>query len=248
MKNENFFSEDYLQSDTTTSCSSLTLYNWNKCYEETISNTIRYRSRQKTCEYARNPNECKIIAESRVSDPDERVCDYDNGCFENYKYCSDYRGTDSDICQKIKPYDESGKNIDITSKCQYTSSNGCERVSKECDDSVVISNSILCSLISHKIQDDNVKYCAFISNNCLKQYKNCESYTGSSSSICNGITPKNYLTAGICRLNSSNHCVNNKKECDLFNVDDYKYLCKNMPNCTYSSIGGIGVSVKEYTP
>ena len=241
--------EDYLQSDTTTSCSSLTLYNGNKCYEETISNTIRCRSRQKTCEMATNKDECEIIAESGVSDPDKRVCDYVNynsigssRCVENYKYCSDYRGTTQDICEKIKPYDESGKNIDITSKCQYTTSNGCERVSKECTDAG--NNPILCSLISHKIQDNNVQYCAFISNNCVNQYKTCESYTGDDRSTCNRIIPQNYLTSGICDLNSSNYCVNIKKECDLFNVDDYEYLCKNMPNCTYSR----GVCVKESTP
>ena len=243
--------EDYLPTDTATSCSSLTLYNGNQCYPESNSNTNRCRSRKKTCGSATNEDECKIIAESGVSDPDKRVCDYvlytsigSTRCVENYKYCSDYRGTVADICNKIKPYDESGKNIDITSKCQYTRGVGCERVSKECDDDDVRNNPILCSLISHKIQDNNLKYCAFIGGICEKHFKTCESYISTPSLTCSANIPQNYLTTGYCGLDSNGNCITIKKECDLFNVDDYKYLCENMPNCTYSR----GVCVKTFTP
>ena len=245
--------EDYLQTDTTTSCPSLTLYNGNQCYLESNSNTNtnRCRSRKKTCGIATNEDECKIIAESGVSDPDKRVCDYvyyrgAYRCMENYKYCSDYRGTDSDICTNIKPYDESGKNIDITSKCQYTYPNGCERVSKECTDSDVADNPILCSLISHKIQDNNLMYCAFINGNCEKYFKTCESYVSMplSTLTCSSNIPQNYLTTGICGLDGDGNCATIKKECELFNVNDYKYLCENMPNCTYSG----GVCFKTSTP
>ena len=242
--------EDYLQMDTTTTCSSLTLYNGNKCYEETISNTKRCRSKTKTCNMAQtNKDECILIAESGVSDPDKKVCDFikystesDPTCKENYKYCSDYRGSVTDICEKIKPYDESGKSVDITSKCQM-GNYGCERISKECGESDVLHNPILCSLISEKIQDNNVQYCAFIGNDCVKHYKTCESYTGGVLSVCRSIIPQNYLTSGFCDLEDG-HCVTKKKECNTFDVTNYKYLCENMPNCTYSG----GVCFKKSTP
>jgi len=240
--------EDYLQIDTSTSCPSLTLYNGNKCYEETISNTNRCRSKTKTCNMAQtNKDECILIAESGVSDPDKKVCDFIKystesyaTCKENYKYCWDYRGSVTDICEKIKPYDESGKSVDITSKCQM-GNYGCERISKECTD--VGNNPILCSLISEKIQDNNVQYCAFIGNDCVKHYKTCESYTGGVLSVCQSIIPQNYLTSGFCDLEDG-HCVTKKKECNTFDVTNYKYLCENMPNCTYSG----GVCFKTSTP
>ena len=247
--------EDYLQTDTTTSCLSLTLYNGNQCYLESNSNTNtkRCRSRKKTCEMATNKDECKIIAESGVSDPDKRVCDYvlysgSYRCIENYKYCSDYRGTDAGICTNIKPYDESGKNIDITSKCQYTTTYGCERVTKECTDIDVADNPILCSLISHKIQNNNIMYCAFVGGNCQKYFKTCESYTNTitTSLTCETNIPQNYLTTGFCGIDSNGKCVTIKKECELFNVDDYEYLCKNMPNVTYYSRNK--VCVRKSTP
>ena len=64
------------------------------------------------------------MAITGVSDPDRRVCDYSESsstCFENYKYCSDYRGNNRTFCRNIKPYDELGNNIDIRYKCKYES-------------------------------------------------------------------------------------------------------------------------------
>ena len=124
--------EDYFQTEPSNQCSDLKLYNGKSCY---LDSNSRCRSSDKTCSQAHNEDECKLIAETGVSDPDKKVCDYvkytgdpSEHCVENYKYCSDYRGTDSDICTYIKPYDESGKNIDITSKCVYTTGIGCDLV------------------------------------------------------------------------------------------------------------------------
>ena len=231
--------EDYFQTEPSNQCRGLTLYNGKSCY---LDSNSRCRSSDKTCSQAHDEDECKLIAETGVSDPDKKVCDYVQypgksiQCVENYKYCSDYRGTDSDICTYIKPYDESGKKIDITSKCQYTTDIGCERKSLQCSD--VGSNPILCALISEKIDDNNVKYCAYVNDDgttakCKEHYKTCESYTGSSSADCLKIIPQNYLTAGQCEWIDSK--CKTKTVCDKFKVDDYEYLCLNMPNCTYSS-------------
>ena len=51
-------------------------------------------------------------------------------CFENYKFCSDYRGDGPNICRQIKPYNKEGTEIDITSKCEYESNVGCQRIPK----------------------------------------------------------------------------------------------------------------------
>jgi len=239
--------EDYFQTEPSNQCKGLTLYNGKSCYLDSNSSPSRCRSSDKTCSQVYNEDECKLIAETGVSDPDKKVCDYiqySNGsksCVENYKYCSDYRGTDPNICNYIKPYDESGKKIDITSKCKYTTTNsvGCERVSKQCTDTDVVSNPILCALISEKIDDNNVKYCAFIGSSCAKHYKTCESFPGGTyddQNYCeNQLIPQNYLTTGHCEW-KNNKCVT-KTDCDTFKVSDYEYLCENMPNCTYS--GGI---------
>lgn len=70
------------------------------------------------------------------SDKSKRCISSGNECVEEtiYKYCSDYRGSNSNYCQSIQPYDDSGANIEAFSKCVYTSSLSCEKQENQCSD------------------------------------------------------------------------------------------------------------------
>jgi len=238
--------EDYSSLDETISCSSLRLHNGKICYEDSVTGLCR--TRNKTCAEAQNDkDECNLIAQSGVSDPDKKVCQYiGTSCQENYKYCSDYRGDTDSICMKIKPYDDSGNNIDNAFQCKIQDPDiGCEKISKTCSDAN--TDPILCSLISPNIKDNNINYCAYINGNCRTYYKACENITitdTSSESTCKNNIPQNYLTRH-CKVDN-NKCIS-KTTCEEFNNINYnynKYLCENMPNCEYSS----GVCQKTTTP
>ena len=239
--------EDYLGNDTAI-CEGIRLYNGLTC--EFVSG--RCRSTNKNCEQALTEEECKLINVTGVSDKEKKVCDYvGTSCIENYKYCSDFRtvlisGTTGyssakTTCTNIKPYDESGNNIDIYSKCIYESGVGCQRVPKDCRDAS--SNPILCNLISPKIKDNSVKYCAFTGGSCKEQFKNCEDITGnfaSSSSDyfkCVNNIIEGYIT-NECLVDTSTppKCMK-KNECYSFSEGSYAELCKSInPNCTYSPL------------
>lgn len=223
-----------LPPDEIGSCSSLyqSMHNGKDCYYD--SEIRLCRTINKTCGRANDEDECNLIAQSGVSDPDKKVCQYNSGCEENYKYCSDYRGTDGPTCSGIKPYDDSGNKIDRAFKCtiQYNKV-GCEKISKNCSEAG--NDPILCSLISPNIRDNNIKYCAFINNSCTEQYKACENIT-STDTTCTTNIPQNYLTEH-CEVRGSK-CVS-KKTCKEFNsgINYNQYLCENIPNCTFSSSG-----------
>ena len=219
--------EDYSPLDETVSgCSSIIMHNGKKCY---LDSTGLCRTKNKTCDDSySNEDECNLIAQSGVSDPDKKVCDYFSGyCKENYKYCSDYRGNnDNNKCTNIKPYDDSGNNIDRVFKCKYTNGVGCEKISKACSEAN--GNPILCSLISPNIRDNNIKYCFYDGTNCIEQYKACENIT-STDSTCTDNIPQNYLTRH-CKVDNGK-CIS-KTTCEEFNNINYnynKYLCED--NC-----------------
>ena len=244
--------EDYIENENTqTSCSGIRLYNGKKCKYESIStisgSTSVCRSDYKICKDTKIKEECKLIAITGVSDPDRKVCDYSdssNTCFENYKYCSDYRGTDGTTCKNIKPYDESGNNIDIRYKCVYKSYVGCHRVPVDCEDAK--TNPILCEEFNQYIKDKNKTYCLFYGGNCITQYQKCE-YVDKGSSKCNDNIIKGRIR-NVCQQESDGKCVT-KKECNLFRPPTsyisptslskyYKELCENInPNCTFNTNG-----------
>ena len=148
--------EDYIGTSSD-DCEKIKLYDGKTCKYELISsingNIYSCRSNYKTCEEAETKEECKLIAKTGVSNSDRRVCDYYGStlkCRENYKYCSDYRGTNSLTCSYIKPYDESGNEVDIRYKCKYESGIGCHRIPVECEDAG--HNPILCELFSQYIK------------------------------------------------------------------------------------------------
>ena len=248
--------EDYLE---TSGCSGIKLYDGKTCKYETNTNsnlnTYRCRTNYKKCNQAYTKEECKLMSKTGVSDTERKVCDYnedDSECIETFKFCSDYReicasgdNNCKDFCEKrIKPYDESGENIDISSKCNYEDGVGCQRVPVECSDAG--DNPILCDTFSQYIKDKDKKYCVFYGGTCTTHYKKCEDYEYSTDTpSCQGNIIEGYKI-GACGRNSSNHCVE-KKDCSLFinpasstsnptAASFYKELCESInPNCTYTS-------------
>lgn len=232
--------EDYLENDTST-CEAIRLYNGKKCQFE----SNRCRSINKECVNATTEEECKLIAQTGVADKEKKICQWINGnaCIENYKYCSDCRGKDIGLCAYIEPFDDSGNEKDITSKCVADSSVGCERIPKECSDGN--GNPILCALISPKIIDSNEKYCAYIGSQCVPHYKTCENYIDGNSETydntfadtCTNIVPENYLS-NRCKYEKVGDiykCITDL-ECTTFSVKDKAVLCRQInPNCSYSS-------------
>ena len=230
--------EDYLENNEY-NCNHLNLYDGKQCFYD----SNRCRSKNRVCLDALSEDECKLIAETGVSDPDRKICDYVSfsdptaipsvACIENYKYCSDYRGDDSYVCQDIKPYDESGKNLDITSYCKMDTSIGCKRVSYKCSHA---TNEFECASISPYIKDNKIKYCAYHHGSpggCREYYKNCED---ASPSECSSNIPEGY-SQSICStmaINGVKKCVKNN-DCSLFTPSFYSNLCYSIaPNCTYS--------------
>ncbi len=251
--------EDYLGDDSNI-CENIQLYG-KKCEFE----LNRCRSKNKTCSDVTTEEECKLIAESGVSNPDRKVCrwliEYNltNGnavspsnykCMETYKYCSDYRGKNQYFCKNyINPFNEEGDELDISFKCKYENSR-CQKVPKECTEAY--GNPVLCSLISPNIQDHNVKYCTYITNSCLKHFKTCESYDGSDPDICRAIIPENYLDrpCGIKTVDGKEKCVT-KDICNIFQNDNNGLtqttnLCHSINyDCEYSSSDGCITKIKN---
>lgn len=227
-------------------CNNLDIINGQNCYYE----SEKCKSKQKKCIEASTEEECGMIKTSGVSDPDKKICYYGydyswssstKRCFEQYKYCSDYRGGIDNVCEHIQPYDESGNNIDYAYKCEIKSSSvGCEKVPKECKDAG--SNKILCDLISPVINDNRIKYCLYYEGSCIEKYKTCNDVNEESDSDipskCNSNIPKEYLNTE-CEVSYDNNGkpkCEDKKRCVAFNSRDYQNLCINIsPNCTYDS-------------
>jgi hypothetical protein len=227
--------EDYHDQDED-ECEEIRLYNGNSC----VFKDNRCQSKNKICSDALTEEECKLINVTGVADTDRMVCDYvqysgrSKSCVENYKYCSDYRGYTADICNNIKPYDESGNSLDKYFKCKIVDSNvGCEKVPIDCEDAG--SNAILCAEYSTKIKDSSVKYCAFYQNTCKTQFKTCEGVVNFSpdNTKCTDNIIENYITK-VCEVNSSGKCVKKQNCVRAIDRDSYAYLCNSInTNCSY---------------
>ena len=232
----------YLKSD----CENIIQENGYKCQFE-AGFCQRYK---KLCSEAISKDDCEAI--TRLSQTDKKVCEYDKSsgkCFENYKFCSDYTGTDPDICTNIKPYKPGDPSTKETAyKCVYEDENvGCEKKLLDC--SVANGKSILCSTISEllKTKSNNKKYCAYINDNCTEQYFTCEKYDKDvEKKICESIIPNDYLQ-NHCVIKTENRvdkCVSEPNECKDFEVDDYEYQCLEIsPFCSYSD--GICTQVEK---
>jgi len=251
--------EDFLENSNSgsSSCSSIRLYDGKTCESE--SSTTRCRSNYKSCEDANSEEECKLMAKTGVSDQERKVCGYvkssspsiPSSCFETYKYCSDYReicssGTScKTFCEnKIKPYDDSGENIDIRFKCKYEDDVGCQRVPVECSDAK--TNPILCESFNEYIKDKDKMHCVFYGGNCISQYRKCEDVENTAD--CRNNIIEGYII-GACNVEAGK--CKAKKDCSLFippssflssspthSSQYYQTICENInPNCTYMESG-----------
>ena len=245
--------EDFFE-NVESDCTSIKLYDGKTCkYDSSLTSTTsssRCRSIFKTCSDTNKKEECILIAKTGVTNPDRRVCDWietttttETGdityslCVENYKYCSDYRGDNITTCEIIKPYDETGENIDIGFKCTLEEKDvGCQKVPVECNDAG--DNPILCELYSQYIKDKEKKYCFFDGNSCKSHFKKCDDYeyksdndvTSCSSNIIEGFTTR------VCGTRNSK-CVAQNTCTTFSSTPTYRDLiCESInPNCTYDS-------------
>ena len=248
--------EDYL-GNSQTECESIKLYDGKICKWESPN---RCRSNFKICEDANTEEECKLIAETGVTDKERKVCAWYSGdCIETYKYCSDYRcktgrSDCEDMCEKkIKPYDESGNNFDIGFKCIYEDNVGCQKVQVACEDAG--DNPVLCESYNKYIYDNGTKYCGFFEGKCKGYYKKCEfaefaEFDSNTHSNCDGNIVQDGQGGNIYKLckREGNKCVEDS-DCTLNGFMDldgsstqdsqpytfYKDLCENIhPNCSFS--------------
>ena len=238
--------EDYIPgSDSgSSSCEDIILYDGKTCKWDTDITPNRCLSNFKTCDKAETEEECKLIEKTGVSNPDRKICAWDGSrCDEVYKYCSDYRGVSTSTCEKIKPYDISGNNLDVGYKCKYNSDIGCQKTQVECSDAN--ENPILCESYSSYIKDSNKKYCFYNINakNCKSHFRKCEDweYTSEVTSCSNNII-EGYVQ-GAC-YDDGKGCKA-KDTCKKFSLDNTykKLLCHNIhPNCSYNLYSGIDAS------
>ena len=219
-------------------CESIKLYNsqFNRCF---LTNDKTCESKTKLCsEYlGQEELECKKY---RALDTVKNECAFENKkCIEklkpivydnNYKYCSDYRGTDRNLCESILPHViNSESEIDYSSKCVFGNA-GCERVSKICEEE---KDERLCSYIDTNNENTN---CVFKNNKCVEQYKTCESYETNGQPINKETCESIFLTNSLIKKcvyneqeganNSINKtCVEERKSCSDFN-ELQKLLCR----------------------
>ena len=105
-----------------------------------------------------------------------------NKCIDfPYKYCSDYRGTNKEICESIRPYYYQGNTIDLNSRCIYYEDKGCIRENFECE-SYTGKDKNICESI---IPSNPYKKCVFsIDNDCTTKSKICSDYLGNNEKEC----------------------------------------------------------------
>ena len=246
--------EDYPGTDKD-ECEDIMLYDGKKCKWEGSSgatNINRCISDFKTCRDAKTKEECKLINITGVIDPERKVCDWiAPNCIENYKYCSDYRGTNDITCANIKPYDESGEKLDIGFKCKLIhNSIGCEKVPVECEDAG--ESRSLCESYSQYIKDYNKKFCVFDDypdpdgKYCHSHYRKCEYIKDKdfSNNICTNNIIEGYIR-GACVVKTGKCVTENicSKFTQTFKSKQDFFIRRANANCSYDSVE----SVFKYT-
>jgi len=241
--------EDYLGTSMS-ECEGINLYDGKKCNWESSSsatgtNITRCRSAFKTCKDAKTKEECKLIGKTGVTDSDTKVCDWiGSSCDENYKYCSDYRGDDVNVCANIKPYDESGEQLDIGFKCIIDETDvGCEKVPLTCEDAG--DSRSLCETYSQYIKDNDKKFCVYTTPTdpedgyCHPHYRKCEYIKHSSElSSCGTNIIEGYIQ-GSCVL-ENNKCVT-KDICakigSTYTSNKDFFIKRFNANCSFTTAG-----------
>lgn len=177
-----------------------------------------------------------------------KSCALENGkCIEkeitkDYKYCSDYRGTDISFCESIQPYYYNSVNPDYSFRCVY-GEKGCEKLPKKCEEA---KDNVECQNI---IPSDTDKICVF-KDRCVEQYKDCSTYESKEDTLnkntCESIliqgraeTYKCVFTAGTG--SSKGSCTEQRRECSDFKVETILDQCSNIDfttkKCRYSNNG-----------
>ena len=252
--------EDFISNNNygSSQCRYIKLYDGKTCEPPQGSTNMLDRciSKFKTCEQATTEEECKLIAKTGVTDPERKVCDWyksssssPGSCIENYKYCSDYRGDNTDNkCTRIKPYDLSGNNIDYGYKCTYDESDvGCQKVPVECKDA---KSPVECTSFSDYIKDKEKQYCVYYGGKCTTQYRECE-FVDPFSSKCSTNIIEGYII-NACTQGSDGKCERSDNRCGEYtkpiiftepatdSMDKYYIdLCQSInPNCTFEPSNG----------
>lgn len=152
---------------------------------------------------------------------------------EEYKYCSDYRGTDKDFCKSIQPYKNDGSSSipDLSSKCEFEN-NECVRVSKKCEEGKDENECV--EIIP---TDKDKKRCVFTNNKCIEQYKTCALYNAIDGTInkdvCESILIENNYRTKKCVFTAGtggakNTCTEEDRVCTDFQVEFYRGQCSGI--------------------
>ena len=178
--------------------------------------------KQKICsEYlGKNANEC---AKYKASDS-SKICSLVNGkCIEQYQYCSDYSGNDQTTCESIIPYDDEDTPSPLPGyKCVLDSKEGCIRKSKGCSEAETFAE---CSLMVPS--DTDIKTCIFYNNQCIEEFKSCDSYTGNVvKGTCENIKLSDYTQK--CEFSTNTCSGPTDKECTDFKFESIGHLCESI--------------------
>lgn len=208
-------------------CESIKLYNDNykRCFLEKDKDCVR---NLKLCSDYLGEDEEECTTQFRGSDT-TKVCAFENNkCVEKskFKFCSEYRGTDKNICESIQPYIYDESAIDFSSKCEY-GNYGCQKVKKKCEEA---KNENECSSI---IPTDNTnKICIFKDNACIEQYKSCQLYQNNEEkiykSVCESIIPLTNPELNKCEFNENGGvatCIEKRRLCSDFQSEFLKTQC-----------------------
>ena len=176
------------------------------------------------------------------SDPTIKVCTIiGNSCVEQYKYCSEYKGSNNGECRSIEPYDPLTGKKDSYSKCVYKNGK-CIKESKKCTDYTGY-NPNECSKFTTEDED---KECVLEENSCTEQFKQCELYKGDNikQKDCEDIILKDYSKK--CKFtpgtgNNQPKCETKDRTCSEFGSKFRGNYCEGhslndyTKKCSYNS-------------
>ena len=214
-------------------------------YQCVLEKDSKCTKKKKVCNYS-GTNEV-LCALQTPSEPSVQVCVLiGSSCVERYKYCSEYKGSSSDECRAINPYDPETDQVDPLSKCSYKSSK-CIKESKKCSDYIGY-DPMECAKLDAESEN---KVCVLQGRSCKAQYKTCDSYTGSNSADCVDIILRDYTKK--CSFTGASEgqpakCEQIDKPCSRFEynlphikgnycvnqtLDSFKY------QCNYDSVNNV---------
>ena len=196
----------------------------------------------KSCSEYSGKDQSQCVQYGKFEASENKVCTIiDDKCTEKtiYKKCEDYKGTNKNECESISPYKTDADEIDPTSKCVYSTTDGCKKQPKECGDAKSASD---CSSIT-PTSDPPYKQCAYVNNACVEQYKTCKIYYDRvdqiDKDVCESIVI-NDETAGStitstthrCRYlavtGGRNKCEAVPRECSDFTAEKIKDQCTSI--------------------